>query len=273
MLTKVEARTAQGNVLGFTLLEPSNGTILAEVEGLDPVKANLVTTKLAGVDGSRYRTGVREERNIVLKFELFSDTVDNLVPDVRRRLYQYFMPKSQVTLWFYESSGTVTTITGRVESCAAPLFTQEPAMDVAILCFDPDLVETTQVTLLGNTVYSTLEDEVEYEGDVPTGVELTLNVNRDLGSFTFYNRLPDGTLRQLDFAKPLLAGDVVYINTNRGNKKVLLTRAGVVSSILYAASPSSNWITFDRGLNRYRIYAEGAGIPFTIKYANRYGGL
>lgn len=273
MLTKVEARTAQGNVLSFTLREPSNGMILADIEGLDPVKANIVSTKLAGVDGSRYRSSVREERNLILKFDLVSDHLDNLVPIVRRRLYRYFMPKSLVTLWFYEDTGLVTTISGRIETCAAPLFTQEPAMDVTILCGDPDFVETTFETRSGETVYSALESTIDYEGTVPTGIELTMNVNRAMGAFTIYNRPPDGSLRQLDFAAPLQAGDVLYINTQQGQKKVQLTRAGVVSSILYGVSPKSNWVTFDYGLNKYRVYAEGAGVPFTIRYANRYGGL
>lgn len=273
MLTKVEARTAQGNVLSFTLYEPSNGTILADIEGLDPVKANIVSSKLAGVDGARYRSSVREERDIVLKFELVSDYLDNPVADVRRRLYQFFMPKTPVTLWFFESDGTVSTIAGRVETCAAPLFTQEPAMDVSVRCFNPDFVDTTFEIISDETVNNPIEGKIEYEGTASAGIEFTLTANRDISAFTIYNRPPDGTLRQFDFASPLQIGDVLYINTNQGQKKVQLTRAGVVSSYLYGVSPKSNWLTLDFGDNFYRVFAEGAPVPFTIKYTKRYGGL
>ncbi len=273
MLTKVEARTAQGNVLSFNLYEPSSGTVLTEIEGLDPVKASIVSSKMAGVDGSQYRASVRDERNIVLKFELASDYVDNPVFAVRRRLYRFFMPKSYVTLWFYDSEDITATISGRVESCEAPMFSQEPALSASILCFNPDFVDTTFETVTGETVFNSIEDTINYEGTVPTGIEFTLYVDRDISAFTIYNRPPDGSLRQLDFATPLQAGDVLRINTNQGQKKVQLTRAGVVSSLLYAISPKSNWVTLDYGLNNYRVYAEGAGVPFEIKYARRYGGL
>lgn len=273
MLTKVEARTAQGNVLSFNLYEPSEGTILTEIEGLDPVKASIVSSKLAGVDGSQYRNSVRDERNIVLKFELVSDYVDNPVFAVRRRLYRFFMPKSYVTLWFYDDAGIEATISGRVESCEAPMFSQEPALNASILCFNPDFVDTSFETVSGSTVYSSLESTIDYEGTVPAGIEFTLFADRDISAFTIYNRPPDGTLRQLDFASPLLAGDVLRINTNQGQKKVQLTRAGVTSSVLYAISPKSNWVTLDYGLNKYRVYAEGEAVPFEIKYARRYGGL
>jgi len=273
MLSIIEVRNAQGDLLTLPLDDISDGLVLADVSGLDPVKATIVTSSFAQQDGTQYHSSRREDRNILLQFDLEPDYVTQTVRDLRNRLYKYFMPKSEVTLRFIMADGLQVDISGRVEDCSAPLFTKEPKMNVSIICFDPDFVDLTPVEIEGLTTDLTTETTVSYIGNVETGIEFVLNVDRTLSDFTIYYRPPGGTLRSLEFASSLIAGDVVTINTVPGSKSATLNRSGTISSALNNVSPQSSWIELFEGDNHIRVYAEGDEIPYTITYLTRYGGL
>lgn len=273
MLTKVEVTNSQGALLGLQLDDVSDGLILEDIQGLDPVKATLVSSSFANLDGEQYHSSRREARNVKLTIGLEPDYITSSVRDLRKRLYGFFMPKSEVTLLFYDSDGLTVNIVGRVESCETALFTKEPAMDISIMCFDPDFIDPNVVTINGMSVSDSTELLIPYDGTVETGILLELDVNRDLTQFTIYHRPPDGTLRTTDFAASLTTGDTLKISTVPGSKYATLTRAASDSSLLYGISPQSNWIELQNGDNYLRLYAEGAGIPYTITYTPRYGGL
>jgi hypothetical protein len=273
MLNMVEVRTSQGGLLSLPLEDPSLGFVVQDIQGLDPVKATIVSSSFAQQDGAQYQSSRREFRNILLKLGLYPDYTVDEVSDLRKRLYAFFMPKTEAKFTFYTSDGLNVDITGRIESFENNQFTQDPVVDVSILCFDPDFVDPDVVALSGNSTGGSTETDVVYAGTVDTGILFKLNVNRTLSAFTIYHQASDGSLRTLDFAASLVSGDVVTISTMQGQKFATLTRAGVVSSILYGVSPHASWIELMPGVNELRVYAVGAGIPWTIDYKNRYGGL
>lgn len=277
MLTVVEARNRQGALLSLVLNDISDGLVLAKVEGLDPVKATLSSSSNAGADGVQYLSSRREDRNIKLTVELMPDYVTTSVQDLRDRMYDYFMTKSEVNLRFYDSGGRIVEIWGRVETCESDIFSAEPAMVVSIINFDPDFLDLNPTPLSWTTSSSTTDDAgrlyIPYKGSVETGIELVLHINRALTEFTVYHRPPDNTTRQMDFAASLVAGDTLTISTVSGAKGATLTRAGSDIPILYGISPQANWIELMRGDNYLRVYAVGAGMPYDITYTTRYGGL
>lgn len=273
MIYLIEATNSQGSVLDLPLGDFSNGLVVEEVGGLDPVKATIVSSGFAQLNGVQYQSSKREQRDITLKIGLEPDYATDTVAKLRKKLYNHFMPESTVTLRFYDDDDLEVLITGMVETCEAAQFTDEPQMNVVINCFDPDFWGVAPVVIAGNTVADSTEITVDYEGSLETGVVFTLNVNRALPQFTLYHRPPDGTLRTLDFNTALAAGDKLTISTVPGSKFATLTRAGVDSSVLYGVSPQSNWIEMRPGENKFRVYATGAAIPFTVQYTNKYGGL
>lgn len=274
MLTAVEARTRQGDLLTLPLETPS-GFIVADIDGLDPVKATLVSSSFANQDGEQYQSARREARNIKLKIDLDPDeSLNETVRDLRRKLYRFFMPKSEVKLTFILTEGLDVEITGRVESFETDHFSQEPAVDISIMCFDPDFIDPIPVTIPGTTVSDETPRIITYDGTVETGITLVINVNRVLPDFTVYHTPPDDVTRTLEFDNyPLAAGDVLTISTVAGAKGATLVRAGTSSSVLYGISPQSNWIELVPGDNNLRVYAEGAAVPLSIEYTNKYGGL
>lgn len=279
MLTSLEVRTQQGAVLSLPLDESDLGFVVENLEGLDPVKATLVSSSFANMDGAQYHSSRREPRNIRLRLGLEAEGSIGSVRELRKLLYGFLMPKTQVTLRFHlvEGEGPLDyldlDILGRVESMETPLFVQEPAVEISLMCFDPDFRDIVRVNTSNFSTAGLTELNLNYPGTVETGVEFILKPNRDISAFTIYHRPADGTLRTLDFTGQLVAGDVVKINTSRGQKSVTRVRNGVETPMLYALSPQSNWMELQPGPNAYRVYIEGAQIPFELNYTTRYGGL
>lgn len=273
MLETLEVRTSQGGLLSLQMIDPSLGFVIQDIQGLGPVNATLVSSSFAQQDGAQYQSSRREPRNMKLILGLYPDYTVDEVEDLRNRLYAFFMPKTEVKLTCITSKGLNVDITARVETCDPTYFEQEPAVAVSLMCFSPDFVDPDVVTVAANTTAGSTEVTLNYVGTVDTGIVFKLNVNRSVSEFTIYHQAADGSLRTMDFVASLISGDVVTISTIPGSKFATLTRDGVDSSILYAVSPHASWITLMTGVNQIRVYATGAGIPYTIDYTNRYGGL
>lgn len=275
MLTTVEVRNRQGDLLSLPLEDDSSGYRIVEIEGLDPVKATIVSSSFANMDGEQDQSSRREARDIKLKIELDPDPATNTVRGLRTKLYKFFMTKTKVSLRFIFEDGLEVEILGRVETCESAMFTQTPTVDISVRCGKPDFYELAPELVAGTTTSGETPLIIDYEGSVETGIQLVLNVDRPLSEFSIYHVPPDDEgLKTLDFDNaPLEAGDVLTISTVRGSKGATLVRAGVITSVLYGISPQSNWIELQPGTNSIRVYAEGAGIPLTIQYVVRYGGL
>jgi hypothetical protein len=275
MITRIEVVSPQGTYMTLSLEDSSSPFIVESMEGLDPVKATLVSSGFASLDGAQYQTSRRETRNITMRIGIKDDpsNPELSIRALRNQLYKFFMPKSQVQFQFYQGNFDIVKISGRVESFEAPLFTREPKIDVSIICFDPDFEDSSPSIKNSFTVSNATEELYEYEGTVETGFTFNLFVNRSLSSFTIYNRLPDNTSQTLEIISTLLVGDTVTISTVAGNKSVTRTRSDVTTSILYAMSAQSTWLKFFPGENHLRVYAVGAAIPYSLRYIARYGGL
>lgn len=273
MLTRVDVSTPQGDLLSFQLDDDTSGFIVKNIDGLDPVKATLTSSNFAGVDGAQYQSSRRETRNILIKLGLEPDPLTDTVRGLRNRLYGFFMPKAKVDLKFYDDEGITATISGVVEDAPTPLFTETPEMVVSIICFEPDFLDTVPGHFDGTSVSSDSMSIISYPGTSETGTIVTLNVNRSMSDFTIYHQPPNDNLRQLDFSASLLSGDVLTISSVKGDKGIILNRGGTESSLLYGMSPQSSWIELMPGVNHIRLYATGAGVPYTIDYTTRYGAL
>jgi hypothetical protein len=270
---KLEVTNARGNVLSLQLEEDDGPYQVADIDGLDPGKATLVSTTSAGEEGATYQSGKRPPRNIKLKLELDPDFDPKSYEDLRDDLYTWFMPKAQISMRYFMTSGLSVDIAGVVESMDSPLFTDDPDVNVSIMCFKPDFIDNRLVSIEGFSVDDTTNMEIDYPGSVEAGTVVTINFNRSVSDFTIYNTDEGGQLQKLDFSGSLINGDKLVISSLRGNKGITLTRAMASSSYLYGRSSQSSWISLEQGTNQFRVYAEGDPIPYTVEYIVRYGGL
>jgi hypothetical protein len=274
VLSEIDIRTPQGSLLTLALEEITDGISVQNIEGLDPVEATIITSNLAGLNGTQYHSSSRGDREIKLTLGMEEEPGTFTVEQIRKRLYKFMMPGRPVTLTFRNSEGLQVDISGHVKSFPAPLFTADPVADITVLCNESDFVNMTPVVVPGATVSSTTTFDIDYDGDVEAGITFDLNVNRSLTEFTIYSQSADGVLQQLDFAAPLVSGQLLRITTTPGAKSAMVsTGGGSPVSILYGVAPTSTWVELQPGVNTIRVYAEGAPIPFNITYLTRYGGL
>ncbi len=274
MLARVEAVNAQGNELVLPLDDEALGFFVDEIEGLDPVKATLVSSSFAQADGEQHHTSRREKRNMKIKIDLEPDYENYTVRDLRNQLYAFFMPKSELLLRFRMDDGGAYEIRGHVEDFDSPLFVPDPAVDITILCFDPDFIDPNPRKISGvSTAVSDSYLPINYYGTVETGFVFTLHVDQNVSGFYINNQTATGKLQSFEFTEALYAGDKVQISTISGNKYAILTRNGATQSILRAVHPTSAWLELFHGENRFRVSTNNVSMPFDIEFITRYGGL
>jgi hypothetical protein len=273
LLDRVEFTTKNGNKLAIPFYDGAEGFFFNSVEGIDPVDAVIVSSSFANVDGEQYQSSRRGSRNLVFKMGVDVSQVHGSVTQLRRNLMGLLMPKSEVTLRFFSDDFPAVDIVGIVETFDWPLFVQEPEVTLSIICHQSDFVDLMTVAAVDTTTPTLENTLIDYPGSVETGFRFYMLAPRALDGFTIYHRSSSGTLSSLEFDYSLLAGDLVDISTISGEKEVMLTRANTRSSIMYAKSPTSNWIELSPGLNYVSVVAEGAPIEYTLEYVNRYGGL
>lgn len=282
LLNALKVTNSRGSDLNLPLEDVSAGFQVRNIDGLDPVAATLVSSSFANMDGEQYHSSRRVARNIKLTLGLEPDYGLMDVKTLRDQLYNFFMPKTTAFLSFHlfdRFSEDILTntldllIAARIETFESALFSSDPAVDISMMCFNPDFFDPNDVTFSGDSVSDLTESTLSYAGTVDTGGIFSLNVDRDLSEFTIYFKPADQTLMTIDLSYPLLADDVLSISSVPGSKYVTLTRGGVESSILYAQSPQSGWLELQPGDNTIRVYAEGDPIPYTFVYTNKYGGL
>lgn len=274
MLTKIEVFNGTSESLALPLTDISAGYIVEDVQGLDPVKANIVSTPLAQLDISRRQASRRVNRNIILQLGYMPELANSTVEALRRNLYEFLMPKTMVTLRFHMDGVGFVDITGEVESCDAPLFSAEPQATVSILCFDPDFYALASSVVAGSTTATSGEAVFQYPGSSPAGYIFTLPVTRTLTGFTIYHTLANNIQQTFEFEDGLSAGDVITLSTVPGSKSIIRTRAGVEKSVLYGVTPESLWPYFSPGGNTVRVRASGSPVmPYSIEYVAKYGGL
>lgn len=271
MLSTVTVLNQFGALFALSLEDVTQGVALEEVGGLDPTKAVLVSSSFAKQDGEQYHISRRSARDITLKLGLEPDPHEE-VRDVRTRLYRYFMPKSPVQLTFAMDTGDSYVIDGIVESLESALFSRDPVVDISVRCHNPDFRAPTETVVEGITVADSTELAIDYDGTVETGFLFKLSLDRTLNEFTLYNTA-GGALYELDFSGALEDEDELRISTVQGDKYVVNRRLSVDSSYLYGINPQSAWVNLYPGVNQFRAYAVGAGIPYEITYTAKYGGL
>jgi hypothetical protein len=272
MLEKVEVITGSGAVLELPIANSPGGYIVENIDGLDPNKAIFSSTIMALMDGEEYQASRGEKRQITVELG-YSLSHPSSVRARRTNLYKYFMPKAAVLLRFYMTDFPVVEITARVEDLNAPMFTKDPKATIILIAHKPDFVAEDETIIPGNSTDTPTAQNIVYGGSVESGFLFTFNVDRAISMFTIDHNQPNGTGSQMIFQGSLIAGDVVEINTQEGSKGAWRIRAGVRTSVLASISPGSDWINLFPGSNSFRVFLTGVGIPYTLKYKERFGGL
>lgn len=267
-LTQVSIQNGMGETLHLPLHSYANGFLVKDISGLDPVGASLISTTVARLDGAQFQSSRRETRNVVLTLGLEPDyTVHDDVGSLRRILYNYVMPETEVLLTFHMDGAPHATTKVRVESFETALFSATPEVQISFIGYDPDFVGVAPIT---SGVLST-GTTVQYNGTVPTGLTLDYAVaglTDPWIEIVGASGIPRRWVLRGTFHTAL------RINTQTGHKSVKNLNETIPTrdSMLYAVPRNTLWPVLEPGANTLS-FATGAGTTLSYTANLRYGGL
>ncbi len=273
MLTMVSAQNAQEGTLLLPLEDSSGGYIVKEIQGLDPVKATLISTEFSQIDGAQLHNKRRGTRNIVMKLGLEADYFTTSVADLRAGLYDYFMPKESVIFSLYSDGSLWGKTEAIVETCDNNMFSADPEVDISLLCYDPDFYAPDSTSISGATVNSATTMEIDYQGTTETGIIFRITFPGSATGISLHNSRPDLVSNVIEISGSFQANDILEINSNSLSKAITLTRSGLSTSVLSYLGTSSSWISLKKGINLFRAYLAGSPVSYTLEYTAKYGGF
>lgn len=256
------------------------------VSGLNPAPAEISTTAVSGIDGVRYNSARLGARNIVIRLNINGD-----IEDRRIELYKYFRVKHTVRV-YYRNEHVGVYIDGYIETFENDFFTILQQPQISIICPDPYFKATTEteidfenVTALFTFPFAIDSNGIPFSslgeitsryfnaGNVETGGIITFTALADgVKNPKFYNNT-NNTFFGVDIT--MQSGDVIEINTQRGEKSVKLTRSGTTTSIVGDRTSGSTWIVFEPGENEISFGADesASSLRCTLSSVQRFEGV
>lgn len=286
----------------FTLkIENENGEVLTltgaqdkyqvvSVEGLNPPNATIHQSEISGMDGTKRMSSKLTARNLVIMVRINGNVERN-----RLNLYNFAKTKHYCKVW-YKNGNRDVYIEGWVETNECSLFTNNEQMQISIICPDPyfqsvDEIITDVSKVIPNfefpfafgangVVEDTITDDaIEFsmylqdrivnvvnEGEDETGVIIKVTARGEVVNPTIYNV---ATREAFSLKMTLQKGDVLTINTNRGNKSVKLLRETTLSNCINKVVRDSTWLTLGKGDNQFTYDAEDGAADMHVVFTHR----
>lgn len=282
----MEAFSAQ---LSAPVLQMAGGDMAAndqvqirDIQGLGPVKADVSSTALATGRGEIYQGSSVGKRNIMLTLGLNPDWEVQDMAVLRQKLYSYFIPQQWCKLRFFSSHLPVVEIEGICESVDPNLFSQDPELEISILCHNPDFIDADATLMDGILSDVLIQLPFVYTGQLSTGFEFTVKATAPRptynSGFTFIMQSPS-IPQQFELSAPIIVDATQYLKltTIRKMRRIQNIRVadGVATNLMSKMTLGSVWPEILPGNNELTIGINGAqtGQKFQFAYFNRYAGL
>lgn len=282
MITRLEVFSSQPDAPELPLggFMPNDDPVqIRNIDGLGPVKADLTSTPFATGRGELYQGGITGKRNIVLTLGLNPNWANQTVAELRQRLYRYLLPEEWCKLRFYSQELPPVDIEGIVESFEPNIFSEDPEIQISIICHKPDFVDVDATLFDGVVDDGTLELEFDYTGTISTGFELRVDRSIDNPAYTGGFKITHTALGQPQVFEitPVTVDINKYFKMSsvRSRKRVQTVDYldGHLTNLLSAVTGPSVWPEVKPGKNIFAIQAAEFGQLWKLAYYNRYGGL
>jgi hypothetical protein len=246
------------------------------IEGLDPVKADVNTSPLGSTDGSSYTGSNVASRNIVLTLGSNPDWNQWSYESLRRLLYSYFMPKRPTRLVFYSDDIVPVKIDGIVESAEDGLFSSDPEMVVSIICPNPYFIALEPQVVNGQTIRPG-EDPIAiiYEGNIEAGIHVRTTHVLDPVPTSIGIQIGDPEASYFDVVAGVNSAMYFEMNSIPMEKFVQNVNigSGVITNLLPKVEEGSSWPTLKPGSNDFSVITDVGGQDWELTYFERFGGL
>lgn len=280
-------QNANGNIL--TLTGNESQWQVVSITGLNPPRAQVNTTSIAGLDGAKLNSAKLNTRNIVIMLKLNGNVERN-----RQLMYMYFRTKDKCT-FYYQNQNLDVSIQGVVETVECNLFEIGEMMQISIICPFPyfssideiiaDISNETGAFVfpfsinIGDPIAFSIYQankvtNVFNNSESETGVIIEVDIQDGVDDIKITNTLT-GEFIWLEYH--FRGGDRVIITTNKGQKGVALVRNGTTTNIFSAVQKGSTFFQLAVGDNEF-VYQIDDGssdeyVYITFKFHYLYRGV
>ena len=265
------------NLVWYDLWNHSNGYIVKNIEGIEPVEADVVTTSLASIEGVVIDSVLRRSRNIVVTLGL-QPTATKSIEDLRREAYADMMVGWPLILIFEDMDGAIREIRGTVESNQANRFSKDPEQVISFICPDPDFIHRESQIFMVDYRELKAGWNIHYPGTAPTGVAVSIQLDGSINSGSYFsvkNRPWIGT-KTLRIANDIpampIAQNQLSINTAPGYRSISLG----TTSLLGSLSNNHSWGMLMPGPNIITLDFKDSALTVEkgmVTWTNRWGEL
>lgn len=252
---------------------------VVSILGLDPPDATINTSHNAGQDGTIFNSSFVGERTITLTLAINSPAETN-----RINLFRYFKSKQYVKCYYTNRSRNVNII-GYVQSINIAYFDKKETAQINIKCpagfFQGTEINTQDFSSINPLfefpfsieaagipfaeIILNLEKSIINYGDVETGVLIEIHM---LGSVHNPKIFNVDTSEYFIINGSFVSGDVITINTRKGEKEVTLLSAGVTSNLIGSIQSGSSWFQLLPADNVFTVAADAGAeymdVTFTM---------
>lgn len=275
MLTKVRVDSASAIDLNIKNATTKDSLLIRKITGLNPAEVSTFIGEYAA-DGGTYQGRRVQKRNVVLTIDInpnqaLGETVDGLRTKLYKQFYDPSIDSDAVKLKLYDSSDLVRYVIGYTDKTETDPFDQENTCQISMVCPDPYIRNDELTTYADISAYAVLP--ITYNGTAETGFYMSVKI------MAYTPKLIvelDNKLMTLE--RDFYPGDIVDIDTNRGEKSITLTSPLTgTSSILSSFSESSVWHFLHNKSSVISVYGTSqsdliGGIA-TLQFREAYWGI
>lgn len=273
----------------LTLTQDESRFQVYSIQGLNPPKAAINFSKVAGLDGGKFNSAKLDERNIVIYIKLNGDVEAN-----RIYLYTFFNTKEWCK-FYYKNGSRDVYIEGYVETAECDLFTNNEIMQISIICPNPyfkamqEIVDDISKAIgafkfpfsinISNPIpFSTIDTtkitNVYNDSETETGVTIEVDISNTINNLLIRNVSTGETFR-LNYH--FIENDKVIIDTNKGQKSITLIRDAIRYNIFTSIVKGSTFFQLAIGDNFFSYLADNGAnddsIHITFKHYTLYRGV
>jgi hypothetical protein len=287
LLTRIDVRSENAFWVPTIGATPKDNLLIRKIAGLDPPDINLFIGDYSR-DGGLYQGRRVGNRNVVITFDLNPNpAVGETVSGLREMLYKAFIDPSveadYVKLELTDDEGRVRYVVGYTEKFETEIFDIETMAQISIICPDPyirDNVEKVVSDPIGLSAFP-----FPYDGTAETGFFVKIYIF----SPTSQLHLTNNPVSELEddinhFYKgrmliyyDFLVGDIITINTVRGQREITLTRGATDTSIVAGLAARSPWLELHSQSNSMKVRGSSPGDNAAgvreLRYTQAYWGI
>lgn len=240
MLTKIDVMSDNAFELPILGVTPKSSLLIQKVTGLNPPDRSLFIGDYSQ-DGGIYQGRRVGNRNVVFTINLNPNPASGeTVSSLRQALYKAFIDPQidgdYIKLLLHDDNNREIYLVGYTEKFETEIFDADSMCQISMICPDPYLRDNEDTILTHSTGW--VQVPFTYQGSAETGFEVRIYVTSDTNEITLFN---NNKVMQLVNVAGYDVGDIIIINTVRGQRSISLTKAADITMTPTEFSPPDGY--------------------------------